>query len=92
MYSRSFGILIRDHVSRRHLLKWRFVGIPSWLVLDEIAAGNLCPPGRIPGNSRTARRGPSQGFINRITDWTNDNIIIEYPDGSTNRDPDPEGS
>lgn len=51
LFTRSFGRLISDHVTRPDLVRWRFTGVPLRFVLDEIADGKLCPPGRIPGNS-----------------------------------------
>jgi hypothetical protein len=50
LFTRNFGRLISDHVTHAALVDWQFSGVPARLVLDEIAEGKLCPPGRVPGN------------------------------------------
>jgi hypothetical protein len=68
--------------------------VPTRFILDEIHEGKLCPDGRIPGNSKVATPidpkkyaawKAHKGFLHRISDWTSDNVLIEYPDGTTNR-------
>jgi hypothetical protein len=72
-----------------------FRGTPTRSLLDEINDGKLCPDGRVPGNSKEstpidremeATWRSHKAFIARLTDWTANNILIEYPDGTTNRD------
>lgn len=59
---------------------------PTQLILDEIHEGKLCPDGRMPGNSNgptaidTAKEAKWRAhkiFVERITDWTPDNIKVE---------------
>jgi hypothetical protein len=71
-----------------------FGGVPSRFILDEIDAGKFCPDGRVAGNSKSptpidrekeAAWRAHQGFLNRISDWTADNVTITYPDRSANK-------
>jgi hypothetical protein len=50
LFTRNFGRLVSDHVTHAALVDWQFGGVPVRCILDKIAEGKLCPPGRVPGN------------------------------------------
>lgn len=61
IYRRNLGLVIGEHVGKPDLVRWEFIGVPTRFILDEIAAGLLCPPGRLPGNASCAPgRMPSE--------------------------------